>query len=58
VSGAQKWNGTALTLNAKPTSERKIATVSNAGVSACEPIHSEMPLSVVVPVSPKISDMP
>src|SRR5689334_2603807 len=31
VSGAQKWNGTALTLNANPTSERKIAMVSNAG---------------------------
>ena len=32
VSGVQKWNGTALTLNAKPPSVRKIATAKSGVV--------------------------
>src|SRR5690242_4228326 len=57
VSGAQKWNGTALTLNAKPTSERKIATVRSGSLPAFE-TDAEISESFVVPVAPKISDMP
>src|SRR6478752_2778062 len=36
VSGAQKWNGTALILNAKPTSDKKIATATNGMVPCCD----------------------
>src|ERR1700686_2381864 len=32
VSGAQKWNGTALTLNANPARVRNTATANRAGV--------------------------
>src|SRR5262245_32871300 len=35
VSGAQKWKGTALILNAKPTSVRKIAAANSGGVFVC-----------------------
>ena len=36
VSGAQKWNGTALTLKANPISDRKIATVSSDDVPCAD----------------------
>ncbi len=54
VSGAQKWNGTALTLNANPTSERNIATATRGTVPCCD-MYSEMlpgPDNLVAPVTP------
>src|ERR1700756_4321354 len=56
VSGAQKWNGTALTLNAKPTSDKKMATATSASAPWCAK-KSEMlpgPDNNVLPVTPKI----
>ncbi len=57
MSGAQKWNGTALTLNANPTRVRKTATVSSP-VCGTFPILWAMSVSIVEPVMPKTSDMP
>src|SRR5262245_53166670 len=57
VSGAQKWKGTALTLNANPTRVRKIATASSGFVPSAV-MNSEMFESSVEPLYPKISDMP
>ncbi len=51
VSGAQKWNGTALTLNANPTSDRKIATATS-GWSDAFVSYAEISESRVVPVTP------
>src|SRR5574341_84747 len=42
VSGAQKWNGTALTLNANPTRVRKSATANSGGAS---PLPANLPIS-------------
>ena len=57
MSGAQKWNGTALTLNANPTRVRKIAIVSSGFVPSVE-TNSEISESFVEPAKPKISDIP
>src|SRR3954451_18044060 len=57
VSGAQKWNGTALTLNANPTSDRNTATVSSAA-EPCATTKRLMSRSFVDPESAKINDMP
>src|SRR6476661_4688535 len=57
VSGAQKWNGTALILNAKPTRVRNTATISSE-VCGTLPTVSLMSESRVEPVSPNTSDMP
>src|SRR5213076_1752722 len=57
VSGAQKWNGTALILNANPTSVRKIATANNGGRSGRE-AYAPILLRSVEPDSPKMNDMP
>ena len=57
VSGAQKWNGTALILNANPTSVRKIATANNGGRSGRE-AYAPILLSNVEPDNPKMKDMP
>ena len=56
VSGDQKWNGTALTLNAKPTMVRNPATISS--VESRRPTFSAISESSVEPVRPKTSDMP
>src|SRR6184192_1412178 len=57
VSGAQKWNGTALILNANPTRVRKIATANSGGRSGRE-AYAPILLSSVEPDSPKMNDMP
>jgi hypothetical protein len=58
VSGVQKWNGTALTLNAKPASVRKMATASSVEVP-CKLMYRKMSRSKVdPPVSPNTIDMP
>ena len=56
VSGAQKWNGTALTLNANPTMVRKPATRSSG--SSIVRTRAAMSVSSVEPVRPNTSDMP
>src|SRR5256885_17138763 len=57
VSGAQKWNGTALILNANPTRVRKIATANNGGRSGRD-AYAPILLSNVEPENPKMKDMP
>src|SRR6266849_3396533 len=57
VSGAQKWKGTALILNANPTRVRKIATANNGGRSG-RAAYALILLSNVEPDNPKMKDMP
>ena len=59
MSGVQKWNGTALTLNANPPSVRKIATAKSGLVSRPGSFRYELiPLNSVDPVSPYTNDIP
>ena len=57
MSGAHWWNGTADTLNAKPT---KMNTMARAPAEPTPSrwIASAIPVSTVVLVVPYISDMP
>ncbi len=58
MSGAQVWNGTAETLNAKPITMKRMPTTTMA--DGASPPSSAAPISVrtVEPVTPKISDIP
>ena len=58
MSGVQKWNGTALTLNANPAMVMKMATARRVLVP-WSTMYAEMSLSSVEPpVSPYTIDMP
>src|SRR3977135_2061721 len=57
VSGAHVWNGTADTLNAKPTTENTMPSVTMGFVPVAAKL-AEMSRSTVVPVTPKINDIP
>src|SRR5262252_209910 len=59
ASGVHMWNGTAETLNAKPTSRRPSASQCiGDGDSACAAIADPMRSRCVLPVTPYVNAMP
>ena len=58
MSGAQKWKGTADTLNAKPTRTKRMPRLTT-GFEPTEPLVADpMSVSRVEPVNPKMRLMP
>ena len=59
ASGVHMWNGTADTLNAKPTSSRPTArNTMGVGAMPCAAMRLPMRSSRVLPVSPYVNAMP
>jgi hypothetical protein len=58
VSGAHEWKGTAETLKAKPTTMKKMPTVTSSRLPLAPPNRWLISVRRVVPVAPKTSDMP
>src|SRR2546421_2310654 len=59
TSGVHMWNGTAATLNPRPTSSSAIATISTPSCSSVVVARNwAMPVRFVVPVAPYASAIP